>query len=220
MNRGELRTEMGYRFDNATVAGKDTLNRLLDTAYGWVWSQASWRFKKVSGTTMSLAASDAATALPTAIAKVTELIDDVGDPVQEYDSDEFEDYFRVDILNSVRGRPDAFTIVDDGVGVLSARWNKINDAARNYTVSGERGVHHRADGSTLTVGLWNSDLDTPVWPAEHHMLLVYQAALEGLILANDPSYAAIAALRDEALGAMEEDLAELTPPLHFPRRWA
>lgn len=219
MNRLGLRAELAGRFDNATGAGQTTLNLLIDAAYGWVWSQASWRFKKLSGVTMSLANNDTATALPAGVGKVSEILDDLGDPLDEFDTDDFEGRFRVDLINDVRGRPDGFTIVDDGIGGLTARWNKTNDAARNFTVAGERSVHHRADGAALTAGLMNSDLDTPVWPAEHHMILVYQAALEGLIMQNDPSYAAIAALRDEAIDAMEEDLAELTPPIHFPRRW-
>lgn len=217
MTRAEMRTFLTQRFDNTSSVGQTVLNHLIAAAEGRIWSEARWRFKMLRGEQLVVAQDATQTALPASVALVDVLFDDLGDELVEYDPDRFEAHFRVDLLNNVRDRPSAYVMGDDGKGVLNVNWNRVNDTQRTFRYNGEKKLHH-LDTGVVTLGPMDEDGDSPVWDAEYHLLVCYEAALAGLIVENDPSYAPVAALRDEAMAAMIEQYAEPSPRIHFPRR--
>lgn len=223
MNRGEARTELGSRFDTTTAGGQATINHLLDLALAWVWDKHDWSFKRISPTdadgALSLAQNDTVKALLAAVGHVRDVYDHTGEPLVYYSEDEFDEAFRGELITPVSGIPDAYTVRDDGKGGKVIAFNCKLDAARAFTLSATRKVHHKTSANVLTAGLWTADTHLPVWDAQYHMVVVYQAALEGLILMNDPSYDPVAALRDELLEGMRElYLPDRPAKLRFRRR--
>lgn len=223
MNRGECRTELGSRFDTASAGGQTTMNHLLDLALSWVWDAEDWSFKRIAPTdaaaAVTLAQNDTSKALASSIGHVRDVFDHLGEKLTYFDEDTFDEMFREELVTPVAGTPDAYTLRDDGLGVKVLAFNGKLDAARTFTVSAYRKVHHKTSVSVLTAGLWNDDTDLPVWDTQYHMVIVYQAALEGLILMNDPSYDPVAALRDELLEGMRELYVPSRPEkLRFRRR--
>lgn len=223
MNRGELRTFIGDRFEVVSATALTRANNVLDLALATVWDADEWAFKKIApgdtDGTLALAQNDVVKACTSAVGHVTDLFDHLGDPLDYLDEDTFDATYRADLLTPTAGTPDAYTIRDDGKGGKIVAFNKKLDAARTFTLAGTKSVHHRTSGGVVTAGLWNDDTDLPVWRDQHHLVVAYEAMLELMIGLNDPSYDPVAALRDDLLEKMRAAYVPDRPgPLAFRRR--
>lgn len=183
----------------------------INTRYAWIWAAGDWHFKKVHNEDLAVTAADQTPTMPSAYNRTLRVWDDNGSELTYHTPENFGLLYS-DL--TATGRPDAYTVVNRQMYLAD-----IPDASYTFKHSYERGVCHLADGSTVTSGFMNTDNDTPVWPAEHHYLLVVGGMATGLKLKNDPTWPAIEEEFTSLLAAMKDDLLppDRAVPVQFDR---
>lgn len=221
MTRSEMRTAIQATGFGSASTDTTQQNNWLAMAEAWVWNAAGrvgrrWSFARVTDQSLTVAASDSSPTMPTAFSRALAIYDHNGAPLTEMSPIRFDELFRESIADSqTEDPPYAFMQVDRQVYL-----GPTPGASRTFKLDYERYLCHRADGSTITAGAMNSDNDTPVFPAEHHMIVVYHAAMVGHALSSNPMAVTMQTLRDDALSPMLEDLAESVPRAGQWGAWA
>jgi hypothetical protein len=206
VNRSTLRTELqasGFGTDSASVTRQ---NNWLDAAYTWIWNardpsgvKINWSFAKVDQANLTVTANDSTPTMPADVGTVDWIIDATGQQLDELDPEEFDRQF-AGIVQT--GAPYAYKVVNRVVTL-----GPTPSAAATFTWSYTRRVSHfSSDGVTIVSGTLANDSDIPIWPADHHMILVFHAALVGHALNSNPFAGTMQGLRDDALQAMRADL--------------
>lgn len=165
------------RFDSTT---RDYVKNWIDARYAAIWGDNDWHFKKVLAESLSITASDNTPTMPTTFGRVLHLYDNNGVEVEYLSPASFDYRYATDTSES---RPMHYTVVNRQIYL-----GPIPVSNQTFKLSYERQVCHYADATTLTAGVMNSDLDTPVWPSEHHYVLVVGALATGLKLKNDRTW--------------------------------
>lgn len=167
--------------------------------YGEVWSAADWPFKYVHREDLTVSAGTATA--PSALRRPLQLENAAGDMLEYLSQSEFRDLYAWDDTTS--STADVYTLINSTFYIEPADTG-------TFKLSYERRPSHLADGTTDTAGLMNSDNDTPIWPVEHHYLLVVGAMSTGLKLENDNTWPA---LEDEFTRLVEVMKEDLLPPV-------
>lgn len=219
MNRLALKTDLARRFDLNVDA--TFLNELITTGESWVWNYAEWRFKNPQPVAAPTVQAQGYVQLPADVRRVITLFDDQGDPLDFMPRDEFQRTFRYQLTQGQTAKPSAFTTYDDDTASegLRAIFDVKADQVYNFTVEYERKLCSRTAAGAVQVGPMQLDTDTPFWGAEHHQVIVFAAALDGLVLDNDPTYPPLQSSRDEKLAAMEVEYLDDTPLVVPSRVW-
>ena len=208
MNRAALRTELQATGFNNTTSDVTRQNLWLDAAYLWVWHakdeqgvDINWVFEKADQVALPVVANNASPVMPTDFGSADWLFDDQGNEINELEPEIFDRYYAADAaLGVTAARAEAYKIRGTQI-VLGPK----PSVSANYLLSYTRTVAH-FDVSLATVGgLFVADTDTPLWP-NHHMILVYHAALVGHVMGSNPFSVSFQGLRDQALQAMRTDL--------------
>jgi hypothetical protein len=198
----ELQDEViDFRFNEGR---RDIIKRLIDRRYAMVWAAAEWPFKKMPRTALTVGASLTGLTMPADFGRALHLETSAGEPLKYYPPVEFQDNW--DALDSSAGTATDYTVIN---GTIYVR--PYQGAGASFSLAYERRVSHLADGVTATAGLMNSDNDTPIWPVEHHYLLVFGAMADGLKLENDNTWEALEDAYDQSIQTMMQDLL---PPDH------
>lgn len=213
MNRLALRAELqatGFSNDTASVSSQ---NNWLDHAYTYIWNSGNWSFKKVDQAILTV--TSATPTMPADFGSVDYIEDNFGAVLDELDPAEFDSYFAVvPALSS--GQPWAYKVVNRQVtlgptppgGTLNFKWS--------YT----RRVVHLDSAPSTQPGTLQADTDSPFWPADHHMVLVYAAAVIGHFSKSNPFAGNFVGLREDALRMMREDLEiEFAPGQSWGSPW-
>lgn len=212
MNRAAMRTQLQRTGLGSAAADVTSQDESLKAAYTWVWNAADWSFKKVDMAILTVTASDATPTMPADVGKVADIFDHNGRALRELDPDEFDRLFQPGVTTSARGTPVAYKVVGRIVTL-----GPTPDAARTFRWSYDRRISHfQADGVTVVAGPMDADTDLPLWPDDHHMLLVHHAAMVEHGIVGSQLAATMQDLRDDALEAMREDLVVERAP---GRQW-
>jgi hypothetical protein len=177
---------------------RTSVRHWINQRYAWIWAAGDWHFKKVFNEALEVSAADTTPTMPGGYNRTLRLYDDLGTALMYLSPEEFSTSFS-DLTTT--GRPSFYTVVNRELQLAP-----IPDTSYTFKHSYERTVCHLADGSTVTTGLMNSDNDTPVWPSEHHFILVIGAIATGLKIENDPTYLALEEEFNAAYMAMKDDL--------------
>lgn len=199
-----MRTAIQYSGFGTQSVDTTQQNLWLDAAYTWVWNAFDWTFKQVSMESLTVTASDSTPTMPGGIGEIQELIDNQGMTLERLDEDTFNSIYQYGVVNSQTGRPIHYKFVNR---VLTL--GPTPSAAATFYISYERRLSHfQSDGTTVVAGSFDADTDIPIFPAEHHMILVYHACMVGHGILSNPAAVNFKSLRDDALTAMIEDLAD------------
>lgn len=212
MTKAQLRTELQATGFGNTAANVTSQNEWLRAAYVWVWNYARWAFKQVDMTNLTVVAGDATPAMPSDFGSVRQILNEDGDPLVEMTPEEFDRRFQAGAIDGETGKPYAFKVVNRVVTL-----GPVPDASAAFKWSYERRVSHlETDGSTVTGGFMDEDDDLPLWPDDHHSVLVFHAAMIGHGGNRNDVAAMHKALRDEAILAMHADLVGERAPSQWP----
>jgi hypothetical protein len=212
VNRAALRAELQATGFGGSTAEQIRLNNWLDAAYTYVWNEGDWSFKKVDQAI--LAVSGASPTMPADFGTVDYIEDNFGALLEQLEPERFDAYFQP-IPNPVTGPPWSYKVVNRQVVFGPAPTGAVN-----FKWSYTRRVVHLDNALATQPGTLGADTDSPFWPVDHHMVLVYAAALIGHSMNSNPFGQGFAALRDDALRAMREDLeVELAPGLQWGSAW-
>ena len=187
MNRLAIQAAIARnRFTASTDNSANTLE-WISAAEVAIWNAADWEFKRVPLTNLTVVAGVATE--PADFGKAIELYDPQGTPIAGLPPDKFEELYTAPVPAPV-GNAEAYTVIDRQIIVGPTN-------SGTYRLSYRRRVSHRADGAAVTAGVMNSDLDTPVWDAEHHYILVPWAIRLGETMQHDPGAGQLDAVVDE-----------------------
>lgn len=213
MTRAQLRTELQATGFGTSTAEVTSQNAWLDMGYAFVWAAADWLFKKVDQASLTVTAADSTPTMPTDLGSVDWINDNYGCEMIRLDPEEFDAYFAV--VPTQSGPPWGYKVVNRIVTL-----GPTPSAAATFTWSYRRRVTHYDVANAIVAGPMSVDTDYPFWPAEHHHVLVYHAAMVGHALRSNPAAVTMQGLRDDALEAMKEDLGpELAPGLQWGTVW-
>lgn len=207
MTKAELRTELQATGFGLTSPEVIRQNEWLKAAYTWVWNAAEWSFKQVDMTSLAVTAGDSTPTMPSDFGTVRRIFDNQGSELRELDPDAFEREFQAGIISGERGNPWAFKVVNRQYTL-----GPTPSASATFQHSYERRICHlETDGSTITAGFMDEDDDLPLWPVDHHMILVYHAAMVGHGMNSNPAAVTFQGLRDDHFEAMLTDLVAEKP---------
>ena len=207
MTRAQLRAELQATGFGVSTADVTSQNYWLDAAYTWVWNAADWSFLNVDQASLAVTVGDDTPTMPGDLGVVRWILDDAGSELEELEPRNFDDLYRPGVIDAVRATPSSFKVVNRIVTL-----GPVPDATKTFTWSYERRVsHYQSDGVTVASGTMGADADIPLWPADHHQVLVWAAATVGHGARSSPAAATMQALRDDALAAMEADIAVSLP---------
>ncbi len=202
MTKAELRTQLQRTGLGVAAADVTSQNESLRAAYVWVWNAANWSFRKIDMGSLTVTSGDATPTMPSDLGTVTDIYDANGTALEELDPDQFDRYFQPSVVLSQRGTPYAYKVVDRQVTL-----GPTPAATQTFKWSYERRVCHLDSATQLPVaGFMIDDADLPLWPVDHHMILVYHAAMVEHGTYGYPTAATFQDLRDDAFQAMRDDL--------------
>lgn len=199
LNLAALRTAvLGRRFPAASQTTNAT--RWLATAYADVWAAGNWTFKRVSRESLAIVAGDETPDMPAAFGDATKLFDNQGSEIPRMHQDEFEACYAAELVQGIRGVPEAFTVVNRQI-ILAP----IPQATTTFKLSYERRMAHKqADETTVVAGFMDADTDYPLWD-DHHALLIPRAQAIGLQEVSDPTWQLAQADYERQLDRMVTD---------------
>lgn len=187
------------------------VSQWLAAAYADVWNAAQWNFKRVSRASFYTTAdglvggtASATPLMPTALSRVTLLLDDQGNEVEQLDEEQFERRFTEQTAST--GKPQAFTVVNKQI-IL---W-PTPDAAYLFKLSYRRRLATKTAGGTVQAGFFSADTDLPLWD-DHHYILVTRSKIIGLRDRSDPTASDLVEEYQRALEAMIEEYVDGNPP--------
>lgn len=202
MTKAELRTQLQRTGLGTAAADVISQNESLRAGYAWVWNAAEWSFRKIDMGSLSVTAGDSTPTMPADFGTVTDIFDQDGYALTELDPDEFDRVFQPSVVMSLRGVPSAYKVVDRQVTL-----GPIPVSTTTFRWSYNRRVCHLDSVTQLPVaGFMIDDPDLPLWPVDHHMILVHHAAMLEHGLYGYATAATHQDLRDDAKDAMVEDL--------------
>lgn len=212
MTLAELRTQLQRTGLGTAAADVTSQNESLRAAYVWVWNADDWSFKKVDMASLTVVAGTAAPTMPSDLGTVTDIFDADGHALTELDPDVFDRTFQPAVVASQRGKPSAYKVVNRQVTL-----GPTPQASQTFRWSYDRRVSHfQTTTTTVAGGFMDADADNPMWPVDHHMILVHHAAMIEHGIYGYAGAATYQDLRDDALEAMREDLIEEAAP---GRQW-
>ena len=188
MNRAALRTELQATGFNNTTGDVVRQNLWLDAAYLWVWNakdeqgvDINWTFEKADQVALPVVGGSASPVMPTDFESADWLFDDQGNEINELDPEIFDRrYAAMAAQGQTAARAEAFKVRGTQI-VLGPK----PSVSANYLLSYTRSVAHYDVSLTTVPGLFTADTDTPIWP-NHHMILVFHAALVGHVMGSNP----------------------------------
>ena len=171
----------------------------INTGISNLWALYAWAFKREPPTAFTWTAStpDAViTNLTTAgVEEILHVYDADGVELRPLTNEEFEATYQ----GADPGTPKSYTTYGAG-STLKLRLGPTPAASGSGTASFNRSAPTLVDDT--------DDLADEGWPAEHHLVAVFEAQMIGMQNESDPSYAEIARSHGRALDAM---LAALLP---------
>lgn len=192
-------------FDSSQDA---TVKEWATQAYTDIWNEAEWLFKRVDEVDAALVAGNRALALPADFGYALRVYDHEGDELEEVSYDEYSRYMLPDRLDGVLGWPAIYARHAGGIHV-----GAVPDTNRTFKLSYRRAVSaYQVDGITIRVGGLSADTDIPLWPSQHHRILVHRGAMYGLGDENDVTAVNQEQLYELALKSMVADKQLLPPP--------
>jgi hypothetical protein len=204
LTRGQLRAELQATGFNNTTADVIRQNMWLNAAYLWVWNaqdpagvKINWTFEKIDQAPLAVTAGQAAPAMPADFGQADWLLDDQGNEIAELDPEIFDRRYSGATSG---GRSEAYKVRGEQIVLGPPPGNTAN-----YLLSYSRRVCHYTAAGTIAAGPFTDDGDLPLW-SDHHMILVFHAALVGHSMNSNPFGATFQGLRDQALTAMQNDL--------------
>lgn len=201
----------GFGNDTASVIRQKLW---IDQAYLWVWNaqdpsgaNINWSFEKVDQATFAVTGGSATPSMPADFDHADWIEDDQGSQLQEMEAELFDRTFAPSsAFGQTSARAWAYKVVNSQV-VLGP----TPTVSASYKMSYTRRVSHYNNGGAVVKGLFTDDGDTPIWP-DHHMVVVFAAALTGHAMNSNPFAQLYEQLRDGALQSMRADLeAEFAP---------
>lgn len=214
MTRNDLRTELQACGFGNTTADVIRENRWLDTAYLWVWNSrdtagapVKWSFEQADQVALVVIGADNTPTMPADFGDALWIMDDQGSELEEMEPEKFDRIFQPGVTaGATAPRPWAFKSVNRQV-----TFGPEPSVGATYTMSYRRRVSHYNAAGAVVAGTFTDDRDYPLWP-DHHMVLVYHAALTGHAMRSNPFSQMFQLLRDDALQQMRNDLeAEWAP---------
>lgn len=209
MNRGELETQLQVTGFGTSSGEINSQREWLRSGYGWLWSQADWEFKKIELETLAVVAGDSTPTMPTYAGRIRHLLNSDGDPLVRMDERDFDVSYQGGVIDSARGVPEAYKVAGRVITL-----GPVPSAAATFYVSHDaRAYHYDSTGVTRDGGYMDADTDIPAWgfpDGDHHMILVYHAAMVGHGMRSNPMAVTMQGLRDDALESMIEEFVRDT----------
>lgn len=214
MNRAAMRAELQAIGYGSTTGEIIRQNNWLDAAYLWVWNARdpsgapiNWSFEHVDQATLAVVGGVAAPVMPADFGDVDWIEDSQGCQLRELEPELFDRTFAPGTSQGqTAARSWAFKVVNRQVTL-----GPTPSGTGSYKWSYRRRVSHYTSGGTVMSGTFTDDGDSPLWP-DHHLLLVWHAALIGGVSTSNPFSVSFQGLRDDALQQMRTDLeAEFAP---------
>jgi hypothetical protein len=208
MTRADMRSELQATGFGNTTADVIRQNRWLDTAYLWVWNSrdqagapVKWSFQQADQVALVVVGSDSTPVMPSDFGQAGWIMDDQGTELLEMEAEQFDRTFQPGVdTGDTAERPYAFKSVNGQV-----TFGPTPSAGATYTTSYRRRVSHYNAAGSVVGGTFTDDGDYPLWP-DHHLVVVYHAALIGNAMRSNPFAQTFQALRDDALQQMRNDL--------------
>lgn len=191
--------------------------RWITSEYAWLWHTNDLSFKQVSAMDavnglLPVVMNVQAPVMPAAFAEVTEgIYDEAGVPLEPKSSDEFATMYRG--VTST-GPPRHYTIVNRQIYLGPTPWKTVT-----FTIGFRRKLAHLNGAGAVVAGPMVLDDDQPLWlEVDHDELLIAGARSRGKKRAQDPTWMADAAERDELLEGLigDYDIGGLVKA-HYPR---
>lgn len=206
LNRGAVVSAVANigSFDNTTGNPLTKLQQLVQAAEGVVWGAGDWIFKKVGPVVVTFGLNGQIT-MPADFGSSLLVLDDQENPLVALEPDQFDRLYQSAIQQQQRAqRPEAYKIVNRVLQVAPLPAAAIG----GYMSYKRRQCHYLSDGVTIAAGEMGIDTDLPLWPSNHHMVLVWNAlVMAGVADADvasilwDQSYeSALQAMVDELTG--------------------
>jgi len=215
MNRASIVAEV---LQNGFDPGSDIAHarRWVDAAYAWVWNAHNWEFKQVSPITMAVVSGDDTPTVPADYGDSLRIFDSTGNYLEQLDPHVFDMIFVPGQIAVTTSTPIAWKMENRVITL-----GPVPNASVNFRAAYKRRLAHLlADGTTVTAGPMVLDSSQPLWETSHHMVIVFAATVIGhSVRGGENASLAIEAmkmLRDDALAAMESDLAA-QPPRQYGR---
>lgn len=206
LNRGAVVSAVANigAFDNSAGNALTKLQQLVQAAEGVVWGAGDWIFKKVGPQAITFDSSGFLfSGLPTDFGSSLQVLDDQENPLTALEPDQFDRLYQTSIIQQQKQqRPEAYKIVNRTLYYAPLPVAPI----AGYMSYKRRQCHYLSDGVTIVKGEMTLDTDLPLWPSNHHMVLVWCALV--MVGVSDADVAAI--LWDQsyesALQAMVDEL--------------
>lgn len=204
LNRGAVVLAVANlgQFDNTVGTPVTRLQQLLVAAEGVVWGAADWIFKKVPPAAVTFGTNGKIT-MPADFGSSLVILDDQENPLTALEPDDFDRLYQSAIQsNLTTQRPEAYKIVNR---ILEVGPHPV--AAIGGLMSYKRRqCHFSSDGVTVVAGEMTVDTDLPLYPSNHHMVLVWQALVMAGVANADVASILWAQSYDAALQAMVDEL--------------
>lgn len=191
--------------------------RWITSEYAWLWHTNDLTFKQVTAMdpvdgVLAITANDQTPTMPAAFAEVTEgIYDENGTPLEPLSSDDFAAMYRG--VTST-GPPTHYTVVNRQIYLGPAPWKTVS-----FSIGFRRKLAHLSGAGAVVAGPMTADDDQPMWTeVDHDEILIVGARIRGKKRAQDPTWMADQAERDDLLDALLADYA--TGGLvkaHYPR---
>lgn len=190
------------QFDNTATNGLTRLQQLLVAAEAVVWGAGDWLFKKVAPAAVTFGTNGKIT-MPADFGSSLLILDDQENPLTPLEADEFDRLYQSAIQSNLTGqRPEAYKIVNR---ILEVGPHPV--AAIGGLMSYKRRqCHFASDGVTVVAGEMTNDTDLPLYPSNHHMVLVWATLVMAGVANADVASILWDQSYDSALQAMVDEL--------------
>ena len=194
---------IALRFDESKRA---SIKSWLNLGYQRIWNLRDWTFKHASSAVF-VTSGDNSPPMPADFQKAIALYDSNGVELPYLSQQEWEQ----DFVYPTSGKARAYTIIDRQIYLGPKLVN-----ADTLSLSYKRRLAHVDPVNGVIGGVMVNDGDQPIWPAEHDYALIFEAAVQGEALTDGLGSGDLMQLRDQALLAMQKDLAgPQTPGVRF-----
>jgi hypothetical protein len=192
---------LGTRFNSGQ---RPQAKQWLKQRYSDVWAAATWPFKIVGPTNLTVTAADDTPTLPLDLLRPIAIWDDQGNRLVYLEP---ETFWHDNEGSTATGTPSSYTWVNGVVHLAPTP-----SATLTFTIAYRRRLSHKNAAGAVVVGPMSLDTDEPIWDEEEydHGFLIDGAYSLGLTRENDPS-------ADGAEGHFQAGLigmlSELTDPV-------
>lgn len=191
-----------------TAAGTGEPESWVRHAYGRVWSAEEWTFKRVGPTAFPVSAG--ATDLPDDADRVLVLTDpEQEEPLTYVEPGDFDRYLSPGLP---AGGPSWFTIYNRQIVVAP-----VPDGGYTFDLSYQRRLSHFNVSAEPVAGHMVAGDDSPLWPDDHHDILITGGLVRGLQLKNDPTWPPLADEFRQQLQDMRDSYLDKPGPVQYGR---